>query len=99
MRRRWSVLFVAVVGCTRTFHGSATQPNPIAQPAETLRNSEPITIVTGDMELSAPNAATGMYEATPAHGNHWPLINKASFTIVTRDRLRFHVQIDHKWEE
>jgi hypothetical protein len=100
MRRGWSVLLLMVaVACGRTFHGTAVQPNPVAQPTETLRSSERITIVTGDMELSAPNASTGVYDATPAHGNHWPLINQASFTIVSRDRLRFHVQIDHKWED
>jgi hypothetical protein len=33
------------------------------------------------------------------HNHHYPLLNTASFTIVTRDRLRFHVQIDHKWQE
>jgi hypothetical protein len=28
-----------------------------------------------------------------------PLRNVASFTVVSRDRLRFHVQIEHKWRE
>src|SRR5262245_47736876 len=44
-------------GCARTFHGSATQPNPLAVPNETLRSSERITIVRGDMELEAPDPA------------------------------------------
>ncbi len=97
MRRAWPFLFV--LGCTRTFHGQAVEPNPIAHPEETLRSSERITIVTGDMELSAPRPVASDYEAAPTHTAHWPLINQASFTVVSRDRLRFHVQIDHKWED
>ena len=86
-------------GCTRTFRAEAVQPNPMITPAETLRSSEKITIVTGDMELEAPDAPDPKERVTVAHNHHYPLINQASFTIVSRDRLRFHVQIDHKWEE
>ena len=28
-----------------------------------------------------------------------PLENVASFTVVSRDRIRFHVQLEHKWQE
>jgi hypothetical protein len=96
-------------GCGRTFKGEAVQPNPLANPTETLRESEKITIVTGDMELAAPANANEDYtsmsggsetqRARVARPNKYPLINQASFTIVSRDRLRFHVQIDHKWQE
>ena len=86
-------------GCSRTFHAEAVQPNPMAMPTETLRSSERITIVTGDMELNAPDAPAANERVTVAHNHHYPLINQASFTIVSRDRLRFHVQIDHKWED
>jgi len=86
-------------GCSRTFHAEAVQPNPMVMPTETLRSSERITIVTGDMELSAPDAPAPSERVTVAHNHHYPLINQASFTIVSRDRLRFHVQIDHKWED
>lgn len=102
------VLF-AVTGCSRTFKGETVQPNPLANPTETLRESERITIVTGDMELAAPASANEEYQsmsggaetqrARVAHPNKYPLINQASFTIVSRDRLRFHVQVDHKWQE
>lgn len=88
-----------LVGCTRTFRAEAVQPNPMAMPTETLRNSEKITIVTGDMELEAPDTPEYAKDATPTRNHRYPLINQASFTIVSRDRLRFHVQIDHKWEE
>jgi hypothetical protein len=86
-------------GCSRTFHAEAVQPNPMAMPTETLRSSEKITIVTGDMELNAPDAPAPSERVTVMHNHHYPLINQASFTIVSRDRLRFHVQIDHKWED
>ena len=104
-----AVVAVGVAGCGRTFKGEAVQPNPLAHPTETLRESEKITIVTGDMELAAPASANEDYQsmqggaetqrARVAHPNKYPLINQASFTIVSRDRLRFHVQIDHKWQE
>jgi len=88
-----------VAGCARTFKASATQPNPLAVPAETLRSSEKITIVRGDMELEAPDPALVTQRASVLHNHKYPLVNQAQFTLVSRDRLRFHVQIDHKWEE
>ena len=97
---RLSVLGVlCLVGCSRTFTGEAVQPNPVAMPTETLRSSEKITIVTGDMELEAPDAPRPAESATITHNHRYPLFNVASFTVVSRDRLRFHVQLDHKWQE
>jgi hypothetical protein len=90
---------VGSLGCTRTFRAEAVQPNPMATPTDVLRTSEKITIITGDMELEAPDAAEQTQEATITHNHRYPLFNQASFTIVSRDRLRFHVQIDHKWED
>jgi hypothetical protein len=90
---------LGLLGCTRTFHAETTQPNPMATPAETLRISEPLTIVTGDMELEAPDGVEATKRASVARNHRYPLINRASFTVVSRDRLRFHVQIDHKWED
>lgn len=86
-------------GCARTFRGEAVQPNPMTAPTEISPISEKITIVTGDMELEQPYAAEPSERATIANNHRYPLINQASFTVVSRDRLRFHVQIDHKWEE
>lgn len=94
-----AALAVGWLGCGRTFHAEVVQPNPVATPSETLRNSEKITIVTGDMELETPYAPDPGREATVANNHRFPLVNQASFTVVSRDRLRFHVQIDHKWEE
>jgi hypothetical protein len=93
------VAVLVVAGCGRTFQGTAVQPNPVAHPTETLRNSEPIRIVTGDMELEEPDTPAPTQSAAIVHNHRYPLINEASFTIVSRDRLRFHVQVDHKWEE
>jgi hypothetical protein len=70
----------------------------LALPTETLRDSEQITIVRGDMDLEAPAPAEGP-TASVAHNQRYPLYNQASFTLVSRDRLRFHVSIDHKWQE
>jgi hypothetical protein len=86
-------------GCARTFRASATQPNPLAVPAETLRSSETITIVRGDMELEVPDPPQVTQRASVLHNHKYPLFNQAQFVIVSRDRLRFHVQIDHKWQE
>ena len=100
MRGLWLVVALLLVpGCTRTFQATAIQPNPLVTPTETLRSSEKITIVTGDMDLDQPDAAGGYGTSSIAHNHHYPLFNAASFTMVSRDRLRFHVQIDHKWEE
>jgi hypothetical protein len=94
-----AVVTVLAVGCGRTFRGNATQPNPLAKPTETLRHSEKITIVTGDMELETPDMPEGTQRVALLNNNRYPLYNQASFTIVSRDRLRFHVQVDHKWQE
>ena len=99
MGRRLLVAVVALVGCTRTFKATAVQPNPLANQNETLRTSEKITIVRGDMELEMPDDPEPTQRASIVHNHRYPLLNQASFTMVSRDRLRFHVQVDHKWEE
>ena len=101
---RRQILLVAIValaaagGCHRTFKSSVTQPNPLTQPLETLRESEVIVIVTGDMELNVP-AEGGASGGAQWVDKRYPLTNMAHFTVVSRDRLRFHVQIEHKWQE
>jgi hypothetical protein len=86
-------------GCTKTFKASTVQPNPLASPTETLRHSEKLTIVTGDMELDTPAPPEATQRASLIRNRKYPLYNQAHFTIVSRDRLRFHVQLDHKWQE
>ena len=100
----WVASVVAVVvassaGCNRTFEAAAIQPNPILHPTETLRTSEKVTIVTGDIDLVRPLPLNTTRNAAQTRNQRWPLINQASFTMVSRDRLRFHVQLDHKWED
>ncbi|MCA9674744.1 MAG: hypothetical protein H6709_15400 [Kofleriaceae bacterium] len=75
------------------------QPNPLVHPTETLRDSEEVVIVTGDMELNLPKSPAPAQRASPLAYRRYPLQNTASFTVVSRDRLRFHVQIEHKWQE
>ncbi len=85
--------------CTRTFKGEVVQPNPLTQPTETLRDSEEVKIVTGDMELNVPRPPEKSQRVAVLRHNRYPLNNVASFTLVSRDRLRFHVQLEHKWQE
>jgi len=84
--------------CSRTFKGSATQPNPLSQPLETLRTSEEVLIITGDKDLTYPHNQQIPGGEVQVE-SRYPLHNKARFTVISRDRLRFHVQIEHKWKE
>jgi hypothetical protein len=100
--RGWLVLVVAAASlgaCARTFSADAVQPNPLKNPRETLRQSEVITIVRGDMELNQPVPPRAGQRVAVVNNSRWPLYNVASFVVVSRDRLRFHVQMDHKWQE
>ena len=89
---------VAAGGCSRTFQSSVTQPNPLSQPLDTLRESEEVVIVMGDMELNVPAGGTNAGGSVLVN-ERYPLMNSARFTVVSRDRLRFHVQLEHKWQE
>ncbi len=86
-------------GCSRTFRASVVQPNPLVKPTETLRDSERVVIITGDMELDVPRPPEKAQQVSVEHRRRYPLENAASFTVVSRDRLRFHVQLEHKWQE
>jgi hypothetical protein len=96
---------LGLAACHKTFAGRVTQPNPLVTPLETLRESEPIVIITGDMELNMPRNTTDRLSAeqprnaTFLRKGKYPLHNEARFTVVSRDRLRFHVQLEHKWQE
>ncbi|HTJ47767.1 MAG TPA: hypothetical protein VL463_36975 [Kofleriaceae bacterium] len=93
------VAVVAATGCAPVFKGEVTQPNPVAEPTETLRTSEQIDVVTGDMELNVPRPPIDGAPASLMHLDKFKLHNVASFMVVSRDRLRFHVQLEHKWQE
>ncbi len=90
---------VALASCHRTFSASISQPNPLAQPLDTLRQTAKLTIVTGDMDLVHPRPPRVKGRDSLLSHQRYPLQNTASFTIVSRDRLRFHVQIEHKWKD
>jgi hypothetical protein len=90
---------LASTACTRTFKTEVVQPNPLERPTETLRESEKAVIITGDMELESPEAPKPGQRVALVHNEHYPLHNEASWTMVSRDRLRFHVQLEHKWQE
>lgn len=90
---------VAAAGCARTFDTKVVQPNPLVQPSETLRESEKATIIIGDMDLEVPEQPGPTRRVALLRNHLYPLTNEASWTMVSRDRLRFHVQIEHKWQE
>lgn len=90
---------VAAAGCARTFDAKVVQPNPLVQPSETLRESEKATIIIGDMDLEVPEQPGPTRRVALLRNHLYPLTNEASWTMVSRDRLRFHVQIEHKWQE
>lgn len=87
------------VGCSRTFTGHAAQPNPLGQRGFSLRESVPITIVTGDKDLPRIPVSDDSGGAVWGAFQPYPLRNIARFTVVSRDRMRFHVHLEHKWEE
>jgi len=102
-RGSWVLVFVCsllAVGCTKTWKAQTTQPNPLGSPNETLRTSEQLVINTGDHELRVPQpGAPSMGRDQVMVTQPLPLPNAARFTVVSRDRLRVHVQVTHKWFE
>lgn len=94
-----AMLALSAFGCHRTFSASTYQPNPLSAPLESLRQTEELTIITGDMELTHPRPARVEGQDSLMSSERYPLRNTASFTVVSRDRLRFHVQFEHKWKD
>lgn len=86
-------LLVACLGCSKTMSAKVSQPNPFVSPQETLRQSEILLIESGDMDLRVP------VEAGILTTQRFILKNTAWFSIVSRDRLRFHIQLEHKFSE
>ena len=84
---------IAALGCHHRMSEQVVQPNPLASPRESLKVSEPVTVTTGDMDLEVP--------VRDGSGRSWryPLRHVAQFKIVSRDRLRFHIMLQHKWKE
>jgi len=90
---------VAQSGCRRTFSAEVSQPNPLSQEGHSQRLSVPILIITGDNEISSPAGQQTTQGRVWETNKRYPLRNVAQFMVVSRDRLRFHVSLEHKWEE
>jgi hypothetical protein len=93
------VMTLAAAGCTTTLKVSTTQPNPlVAFPDQTTHRSEKLFIDLEDMDLPrlhpVPHTPDGIQQT-----GQFRLRQSAYFAIVSRDRLRFHVTIVHKWKE
>lgn len=98
---RLSWLFLATLGagaCTKALTTHTVQPNPMLETpsVESLRVSRPLFLDVGDMELP---------QYLDRSQNTWAPLKKlklrssAYFAVVSNERLRFHVQIVHKWQE
>jgi len=74
---------LGAAGCTTSLRASTTQPNPMAFTNEATHRSEKIWIDVRDMELPRT----------------FKLRQSAYFAVVSRERLRFHVMLVHKWKE
>jgi hypothetical protein len=73
----------AAAGCQRSWSTQTTQPPLTLGSTLDARTSLPATILMGDMDV--PRSLR--------------LANSVYFVAVSRDRLRFHVTLLHKWEE
>jgi len=78
------LLVVGLAGCTKRLQATAVQPNPLRDPNETLRRSAPLAIQVAVTDMDSPKVV---------------MTNTAYFAMVTRDRLRFHVTLEHHWQE
>jgi hypothetical protein len=80
-----AILVSATTACTTRLKASTTEPNPMtfARQPSEPALSSRLLIPTRDMEFSS---------------HDW-MTNTAYFSVVSRDRLRFHVTLQHKWKE
>lgn len=93
------VLLLGALGCTTTLKATTTQPNPlVAFPNQAMHRSQKLYIDMKDMDLprmpAAPYAPDGAKNLS-----QFRLRQSAYFAVVSRERLRFHVTIVHKWKE
>jgi len=95
----WRVLLLGALGCTTTLKASITQPNPlVAFPEQATHRSEPLFIDLEDMDLPRLHPVPHIPDGIQQDGA-FRLRQSAYFAIVSRERLRFHVTIVHKWKE
>jgi len=82
----WAVLAVQLgplAACNKAWRADTTTPPITFGAALETRTSLPAIIEIGDMEL--PHSMR--------------LLNSVYFVAVSKDRLRFHVTLNHKWED
>jgi hypothetical protein len=94
--RLFPLALLGLLGCAKTMQASTTQPNPLTNPREISMESAQLQIKFRDME--APKYCVQQETGIESCDQMW-LKQKASFQIVSRDRLRFKVALEHKWEE
>lgn len=77
------IVGLAAPGCGRTWRGETAQPGLALDGDQFNRTSRVTEIVVRDKDL----------------GNATFLVNSAFFVAVTKDRLRFHIRLVHKWRD
>ena len=81
---RLAILAIVVLtACKTQWNAKVEQPPLVLDASKASRTSMPLAIVVRDMEL----------------GRWRPLANTAQYVVVSRDRLRFHVMLHHKWDD
>ncbi|HEY1549783.1 MAG TPA: hypothetical protein VGG28_18270 [Kofleriaceae bacterium] len=86
--------------------------DPTARTSERItitRNDVDLVVPTSQIDARDPETPSVTAEYGPmvtndkvtSYGSYfrWPLQTSASWTMVSRDDLRFHIAIDHKWSD
>ncbi len=91
-----------LAGCyQKTWQSAVTQPKLVLG-SDVQRTSYPLVIKMGDMDL--PQFCRSLVldkelkRTIRVSCRDMDLLNTAYFVIVSRDRMRFHVTLHHKWE-
>lgn len=79
-------------GCDYTWRSKTVQPPLRLDRSTEARTSLPGVILLSDMELPRIRDRQGI-------ARRFKLANSAYFVVVNKDRLRFHVNLVHKWEK
>src|SRR5262249_5560156 len=93
-------LLAISAACTTTLRASTTQPNPlVAFPNQATHRSEKLFIDVADMDLPRLHPVPHTTAYGIQQNGLFKLRQSAYFAVVSRERLRFHVTIVHKWQE
>lgn len=94
------VIAAALTGCFQsTWETTVVQPK-LALGNDVQRTSYPLVIKMSDMDLPRFCKKLQMSPTVRLTVSCWDmdLLNTAYFVLVSRDRMRFHVTLHHKWE-